>query len=240
MSQKTHIAHEHPKRAKILLVEDHSVVRYGLAQLINRQSDLVVCGEAESVRAAMEDIQRVEPDLVIVDISLKDSNGLDLVRKIKDSHPKLGVLVVSALDEAIHSGAALRAGALGYIMKDKGVNDLLAAIRRVLQGAVYVSTAVAANILEARVRTGTHSIASPLQGLSNRELQVLNMLGHWKGTTQIAKELEISASTVDYFRQQLKKKLNLKDSIELIRYAASWVEGGGDPRVDSGERTEEC
>jgi len=239
MSRKKNIPAAQSRRARILLVEDHSVVRYGFAQLINRQSDLVVCGEAESARAAMEEIQRVKPDMVVVDISLKDSSGLDLIRKIKNSHPKLPVLVVSALDEAICAEVAFRAGALGYIMKDRAVEDLLAGIRRVLEGAVYVSDALAAKMLKAQVQRGADIGTSPAERLSDREVEVLNMLGHWKGTTQIAKELGVSASTVDYFREQLKKKLNLKNSVELIRYATSWVDGEGVSLIEPGELKEE-
>src|SRR6185369_2873065 len=159
-------------RARILLVDDHAVVRYGIAQLINRQSDLVVCGEEEDASRAMSAVSELKPDLVIADVSLRDSSGLELMRNIKAQYPGLPVLVVSVHDESIYAEIAFRAGALGYLMKEEALEKILTAIRRVLTGAIYVSDNLAAKMLQQQVRGQTDIHESPVKGLSDRELEV--------------------------------------------------------------------
>src|SRR5256714_13291531 len=156
-------------RTRILLVDDHAVVRYGIAQLINRQSDLVVCGEEEDAANALTAIDKLKPDLVIADISLKDSSGLELMRNIKAQYPKMPVLVVSAHDESIYAEIAFRAGALGYLMKEEALEKVITAIRRVLTGAIYVSDSLAAKMLQRQVRGQTDIYQSPVQSLSDPE-----------------------------------------------------------------------
>jgi DNA-binding NarL/FixJ family response regulator len=211
-------------RARILLVDDHAVVRYGIAQLINRQSDLVVCGEEEDASRAMTAIAALKPDLVIADISLKDSSGLELMRNIKAQYPKLPVLVVSVHEESIYAEIAFRAGALGYLMKEEAVEKILNAIRRVLSGSIYVSDAQAARMLQQQVRGQSSIQESPVKGLSDRELEVFQLIGQWKKTKEIAQELHLSVKTVEYYREQIKRKLNLRDAGELTQYATSWVQ----------------
>ncbi len=211
-------------RKRILLVDDHAVVRFGIAQLINQQSDLTVCGEKEDASQAMAAIEALKPDLVIADISLKDSSGLELMRNIKAQHPRLPVLVVSVHDESIYAEIAFRAGALGYLMKQEALEKILTAIRRVLSGNIYVSDALAAKMLQQQVRGQTNIQESPVKGLSDRELEVFQLIGQWKKTREIAGELHLSVKTVEYYREQIKHKLNLKDSGELTQYATAWVQ----------------
>ena len=211
-------------RAKILLVDDHAVVRYGIAQLINRQTDMVVCGEEEDASKAMSAIGKLRPDLVIADISLKDSSGLELMRNIKAQFPGVAVLVVSVHDESIYAEIAFRAGALGYLMKEEALDKILTAIRRVLTGAIYVSDTLAAKMLQQQVRGQTDIHESPVKGLSDREMEVFQLIGQWKKTREIADELHLSIKTIEYYREQIKRKLNLKNAAELTQYATSWVQ----------------
>ncbi|MEY4385299.1 MAG: Nitrogen regulation protein, partial [Verrucomicrobiota bacterium] len=166
-------------RSRILLVDDHAVVRYGIAQLINRQSDLVVCGEEEDASRALTAIATQRPDLVIADISLKDSSGLELMRNIKAQYASIPVLVVSVHDEAIYAQIAFRAGALGYLMKQEAVDKILTAIRRVLAGSIFVSDAQAARMLQQQVRGQSNIQESPVKSLSDRELEVFQLIGQW-------------------------------------------------------------
>jgi DNA-binding NarL/FixJ family response regulator len=211
-------------RSRILLVDDHAVVRYGIAQLINRQSDLVVCGEEEDASRALNAIATLGPDLVIADISLKESCGLGLMRNIKAQYPALPVLVVSVHDESIYAEVAFRAGALGYLMKQEAVEKILTAIRRVLAGSIYVSDTQGARMLQQQVRGQKTIQESPVKSLSDRELEVFQLVGQWKKTKDIAGQLHLSIKTIEYYREQIKKKLNLKTASDLTHYATSWVE----------------
>jgi DNA-binding NarL/FixJ family response regulator len=211
-------------RTRILLVDDHAVVRYGIAQLINRQTDMVVCGEEESAANALSAIEKLKPDLVIADISLKDSSGLELMRNVKAQFTGLPVLVVSAHDESVYAEIAFRAGALGYLMKQEALEKILTAIRRVLTGNIYVSEALAARMLQQQIRGKTDVNESPVKGLSDREMEVFQLIGQWKKTSEIAQELHLSVKTIEYYREQIKRKLNLKNSAELTQHATSWVQ----------------
>ena len=211
-------------RKRILLVDDHAVVRFGIAQLVNQQSDLVVCGEEEDAANALRAISQLKPDLVIADISLKDSSGLELMRNIKAQYAGLPVLVVSAHDESLYAEVAFRAGALGYLMKADALEKVLVAIRRVLDGNVYVSDALAARLLQQQVRGARCIQESPVKGLSDRELEVFQLIGQWKKTREIAKALHLSIKTIEYYREQIKQKLDLKGTAELTQYATAWVQ----------------
>ena len=212
------------KKVQILLVEDHAVVRFGISQLINRQPDLAVCGEEEDAAHAMTAIEKLKPNLIIADISLKDSSGLELIRNIKARHPGLPVLVLSVHDESVYAEVAFRAGALGYLMKQEALEKVLEAVRRVLKGAVYVSDAMAVKLLQKQLQGRASAQASPEDMLSDRELEVFQLIGQWKATRQIAQELHISVKTVEYYREQIKRKLNLKGAAELAQHATAWVQ----------------
>jgi DNA-binding NarL/FixJ family response regulator len=211
-------------RIRILLVDDHAVVRYGIAQLINRQADMVVCGEEEDAANALTAIEKLKPGLVIADISLKDSSGVELMRNIKAQFENLPVLVVSAHDESIYAEVAFRAGALGYMMKQEALEKIVAAIRRVLSGNIYVSEALGAKMLQQQIRGKTDVQESPVKTLSDRELEVFQLIGQWKKTSEIAQELHLSVKTIEYYREQIKHKLNLKNSAELTQHATAWVQ----------------
>jgi DNA-binding NarL/FixJ family response regulator len=211
-------------RTRILLVDDHAVVRFGIAQLINRQTDMVVCGEEEAASNALSAIEKIKPDLVIADIGLKDSSGLELMRNIKAQYAGLPVLVVSAQDESIYAEIAFRAGALGYLMKAEALEKILTAIRRVLTGNIYVSEALGAKMLQQQIRGQTDINESPVKSLSDRELEVFQLIGQWKKTSEIASELHLSIKTIEYYREQIKRKLNLASAAELTQYATSWVQ----------------
>jgi DNA-binding NarL/FixJ family response regulator len=211
-------------RTRILLVDDHAVVRFGIAQVINRESDLIVCGEEENASRALTAIETLKPNLVIADISLKDSSGLELMRNIKAQYTGLPVLVVSTHDESIYAEIAFRAGALGYLMKQEALDKILPAIRRVLSGAIYVSDSLAAKMLQQQVRGQKDVHDSPIKQLSDREMEVFQLIGQWKKTSEIAQELHLSIKTIEYYREQIKRKLDLKSASELTHYATSWVQ----------------
>jgi DNA-binding NarL/FixJ family response regulator len=210
-------------KIRILLVDDHAVVRFGIAQLINRQADMNVCGEEEDASKAMGAIATLKPNLVIADISLKDSSGLELMRNIKAQYSGLPVLVVSSHDESIYAEIAFRAGALGYLMKDEALDKIIIAIRRVLSGAIYVSDTLAAKMLQQQIRGQNTINDSPVKDLSDRELEVFQLIGQWKTTRDIAEELHLSVKTIEYYREQIKRKLSLKNAAELTQRATSWV-----------------
>ena len=211
-------------RTRILLVDDHAVVRFGIAQLINRESDLVVCGEEEDAGKALTAIGVLQPNLVIADISLKESSGLELMRNIKAQYTGMPVLVVSAHDEQIYAEIAFRAGALGYLMKQEALEKVVIAVRRVLSGNIYVSDTLAARMLQQQIRGQTSIHDSPVKSLSDREMEVFQLIGRWKKTTEIAAELHLSVKTIEYYREQIKRKLNLSSGSELTHYATSWVQ----------------
>ncbi len=210
-------------KTRVLLVDDHAVVRFGIAQLINRQPDLEVCGEEEDASRALGAITNLKPNLVIADISLKDSSGLELMRNIKAQHAGLPVLVVSGHDESIYAEIAFRAGALGYLMKEEALDKIVTAIRRVLSGAIYVSDNLAAKMLQQQIRGQTNINESPVKSLSDRELEVFQLIGQWKTTREIADELHLSVKTIEYYREQIKRKLSLKNAAELTQRATAWV-----------------
>ena len=207
----------------VLIVDDHPIVRQGLSQLIDREEDLQVCGEASDVREARNALQQTEPDVVILDLSLRDSDGLELIKDIRARHRRLPVLVLSMHDEAIYAERLLGAGANGYIMKQAAADQLLTAVRRVLAGGIYVSEAVGASMIE-KFATGGRpgSGGDPITRLSNRELQVLNLIGRGKTTRETAANLNLSIKTVESHRQRIKKKLNLQTAAQLVQYAVNW------------------
>jgi len=206
----------------VLIVDDHPVVRQGLRQLINQEQDLNVCGEAADVKEARDVLKSLLPDVVILDLSLKDSDGLELIKDIRGRDQKLPVLVLSMHDEAIYAERLLGAGANGYIMKQAAAEQLLTALRRVLTGGVYVSEAVGATMIEKYASNGRTRPQDPVSQLSNRELQVLNLVGRGQTTREVAENLNLSVKTVESHRQRIKKKLGLQTAPQLVQYAVNW------------------
>jgi len=210
----------------VLIVDDHPIVRQGLALLIDQEKDLEVCGQAEDAHEAMQAIRQLNPDMVIVDISLKDTSGMELIKDLKIQHPDLPVLTLSMHDEAIYGERALRAGARGYIMKQEATGKVVTAIRRVLAGEVYVSDGMAAKMVSKLVGGGTRTAGSPADSLSDRELEVFRMIGEGFGTREMAEKLHLSVKTVETYRAHIKDKLGLQDANELLRTAIQWVNAG--------------
>lgn len=216
------------ERSRILIVDDHPLFREGLQQMIDRTPDLAVCGEAEDVAEALKAIPELKPDLVLVDISLGAGSGIDLIKAIKAKHEDLPVLVISMHDESLYAERALRAGAMGYVMKHERGKRVLAAISRVLGGDIYVSEKMATSMLSKLTWGKDQEPVSPVEKLSDRELEVFRMLGQVKGTRQIAEELNLTVATINTFRARIKEKLQLKTSTELAMYAIQWYrESGG-------------
>lgn len=216
-------------RKKVLLVDDHPIVRNGLAQLISQEPDLAVCGGAGSAGEAMAAIGRDEPDLVVVDISLKSANGIELTKAIRTRRPSLPVLVLSMHDEALYAERALRAGANGYVMKAESPETVLHAIREVLSGDLYVSEKIASRMLRGFLHGGPKKRERRgVTSLSDRELEIFEMIGNGICTRDIATQLNISIKTVETHRAHIKCKLGLTNATELMRYAISWVSGQKD------------
>jgi DNA-binding NarL/FixJ family response regulator len=210
-----------PDPARIVLVDDHPMVRERLAEVINREPDLSVCGEAEDRGGALEVIGRVRPRLAIVDLTLKRSNGLDLVKDLRVMHPELLILVLSMQDENLYAERVIRAGAHGYITKQEATRKILDAIRQVMAGKVFVSEELSAEIL-ARMLGRSKAATRTLDVLSDRELQVFSLVGEGFGTRQIAEQLGLDVKTVETYRTRIKEKLELKDASELLRQAIAW------------------
>ena len=210
-----------PDKAQIILVDDHPIVRQGLAELINHEADLVVCSQAEDALQAMELVKESEPDIIIVDISLKETSGLELVKDIRVRYPQLPILVLSMHDESLYAERSLRAGAKGYIMKQEATERVITAIRKVLMGELYISDRMTAKMVDRMVGGVTQS--SPVHALSDRELEVFDMLGRGHGTRYISEKLHLSIKTIETYRAHIKRKLNLSDATELIQHAVQWV-----------------
>ncbi|MCF6313947.1 MAG: response regulator transcription factor [Verrucomicrobiales bacterium] len=212
--------------ARIMIVDDHPIMRHGLAQLIDAQAELEVSCWAGTASDALMEIEKNSPELVLLDISLPDRNGLELLKDIKVQYPAVKVLMVSMHDESLYAERALRAGARGYIMKEEAADKLIEAIHTILVGRIYVSGEMSARIIEMFSGNSSTKQAAPLSRLTDRELEVFEEIGRGKATREVAEMLGISARTVDAHRAHLKKKLGLKDGSELVRYAVRWVETG--------------
>ena len=210
------------KHARIVLVDDHPLVRERLAEMLNREPDLRVCGEAEDRQGALSVIATSKPDLAIVDLTLKDSHGLDLIKDIQARWPALAVLVVSMHEESLHAERAIRAGARGYITKQEATRKILLAVRRVLEGGIYLSDTIAAQLAPKAVGRGDAPAGVSLEHLADRELEVLQWIGRGYSTHEIAERLHLNFKTVETYRARIKDKLGLKDAHEVLQYAIRW------------------
>lgn len=208
---------------QILLVDDHPVVRERLAEVFSREPDLMVCGEADSRHGALEAIADTAPDLALLDLTLKHSDGLELIKDIRARWPGLKILVVSMHDEAVYAERAIRAGARGYISKQEATRRILIAVRQVLAGQTYLSDSVAGQIVGRLAAPPNEAGVAPSDVLSDRELQVFRAIGQGLTTRQIAAALHISVKTVETYRGRIREKLNLPTSAELLQKAIAWV-----------------
>ena len=205
-------------------MDDHALIRRGLATLIGGETDMEVCGQAEDAASALSQIMKIQPDLVIVDISLKGNSGLELIKNIKAFSPKIQILVLSMHHESIYALRVLKAGARAYVMKQDVVNKVLDAIRRIRNGQLYVSDEVANQMLNRLVSGETAEDASPVATLSDRELEIVNLIGHGMLTREIASQLHVSIKTVETHRAHIKDKLNLRNATQLVQFCVRWVE----------------
>ncbi|HZR15890.1 MAG TPA: response regulator transcription factor [Verrucomicrobiae bacterium] len=210
-------------KQRIVIVDDHPMMREGLAQLIEHEPDLVVEAQADSAGQALRTIEKAVPDLLLVDISLPDKSGLELIKDVHTLQPALPILVVSMHDESLYAERVLRAGGRGYIMKQEGGKKLMLAIRQVLGGRIYVSEKISAKILENYSGHRPDS-QSPVEKLSDREFEVFQLLGQGHGTREIAEHLHLSVKTVEVHRANIRKKMELANGGELVRYAIRWNE----------------
>lgn len=215
-----------PVKARILIVDDHTIVRQGIAQLVNREPDLDVCTEAGDAESALAVLKDTKVDLAIVDISLPGTSGIELVKQIREAHPELPVLVMSMHDESLYSDRAFRAGAKGYVMKQEATEKLLAAIRKILNGGVYVSDRMQTVMVQRFLNSGVDETVSFIDNLTDREFEILRMIGQGLTVAEIAEKLGRSAKTVEAHRANLREKLGLKRAAELARFATQWVERG--------------
>jgi Response regulator containing a CheY-like receiver domain and an HTH DNA-binding domain len=211
-----------PKR-RVLIVDDHPVFRHGVSAMINAEPDLMVCGEAGTAPTALDAMRKLSPDVVIIDISLPGSNGIELLKAMKAEAPKLPMLVVSMHDESLYALRALRAGALGYVMKAEALDSILTALRKVLQGDAYLSPKFSERLVFKAIRSLDEGMGSPVDKLSDRELEVLTLTGRGFGTQDIANELNLSVKTIETHRAHIKEKLGFGDSKEMVRFAIEWV-----------------
>ncbi len=213
-----------PSVKRLLIVDDHPMMRTGLAQLIDNERDLKVCAEADNAGQALDIAVSQTLDLILLDISLPDKNGLELIKDLRALKPGLPILVVSMHDESLYTERVLRAGGRGYIMKQEGGKKLLLAIRQVLNGQMYVSEQMSAGILETFSGRQAEAGVSPVQQLSDREFEVFQLIGQGKSTREIAVHLHLSAKTIEVHRLNIKKKLKLKTATDLVRHAVRWLE----------------
>jgi DNA-binding NarL/FixJ family response regulator len=210
-------------KSRVLLVDDHPTMREGLVRVIEREDDLMVCGQAGSVHLALEMIESSKPDIAVVDLSLGGQNGIDLIKDIKVRHLSLPVLVHTMHDESVYAERSLRAGAKGYINKADPPEMLLKAIRSVLHGDIYLSETATKDLLHAIAEDQPGRRKSPVHGLSDREFQVFELIGRGLGTKEIASALHLSAKTVQAHRDHVRQKLKLKDGSDLMRFAIQWA-----------------
>jgi DNA-binding NarL/FixJ family response regulator len=214
-------------KRRILIVDDHPMMRQGLAQLIDHEPDLVAWGEADTAAQALNLVAARKPDLVLVDLSLPDKNGLELIKDLQVFHPEVPALVFSMHDESLYAARVLRAGGRGYIMKQEGGKKLMEAIRHVLNGRIYVSEKMSSKILEMFSGRRVETADSPMELLSDREFEVFQLLARGKATREIADHLRLSVKTVEVHRANARRKLKLKSGAELVRFAIRWLESRG-------------
>ena len=213
----------HAKK-KVFIIDDHPVFRYGLAQLVNREPDLTVCGEVETTNHALDAVPRMKPHLVLLDLSMPGKSGLELIKDLRVMCPESAVLVISMYDETLYADRVLRAGAQGYIMKQEVPEKMLEAMREVLDGRISVSQRISAKALDFFAQRRSVNNTSPIERLSDREFEILQLIGQGRENHGIAEQLHLSFKTVHAHRSNIKVKLNLKSDLELIRYSVRWMD----------------
>jgi DNA-binding NarL/FixJ family response regulator len=212
-------------KKRVLVVDDHPIIRQGLALMINRELDLMVCGEAGDANAAIQAVTTARPDILVVDISLNGPDGLDLLKDLRMRYPDLPVLILSMHDESIYAERALRAGAQGYIMKQEATEKVLVALRRILSHEIYISERIANRMLQRYIGSRGATRPASVADLTDRELEVFRLIGEGHSTRRIAEELHISVKTVESYQAHIKEKLSLRSARELVQHAIQWSVG---------------
>ncbi|MFA5554285.1 MAG: response regulator transcription factor [Phycisphaerae bacterium] len=226
MVQKSKPQNDKSSKTTVLIVDDHPIVRQGLSELVNNEEDFNVCGQAEDAHQAMALIKSLKPQMIIVDISLKETSGIDLIKDIKTNYPQIMILALSMHDETLYAERALRAGAQGYVMKTEAIEKVIDALRKIRGGRIFVSENMAGKLMHKLVGGGPEAFGSAIDNLSDRELEVFSLIGEGFGTRQIAERLHLSIKTIETYRAHIKDKLNLADASELLQYAIRWVNSG--------------
>ncbi|WP_299460631.1 response regulator transcription factor [uncultured Gimesia sp.] len=216
-------SHSNQQKTRIMIVDDHPIVREGYSRLIEREPDLQVCAEADSKIDAIKKVMQDPPDLIIVDLSLKDGSGLELIKDIKSQFKQIKMLTVSMHDENLFAERCIRAGALGFVNKQQAAEQLIKAIYRVLEGKVFLSSEITERMICRSIGSDNYTDQSPIESLSDRELEVFEQIGHGETTRKIAEKLNLSPKTVETYRENIKHKLNLENATELTRNAIQWV-----------------
>jgi DNA-binding NarL/FixJ family response regulator len=211
------------RKKTVFVVDDHPIVRRGLALLINQEPDLAVCGDADEMHSALTAIASLKPDILILDISLNGPDGLEILKNVRLSAPHLPVLILSMHDESLYAERALRAGANGYVMKQEATDNVLTALRRILSGEIYVSKKIANSMLQHYIRGSNPPEYSSVAELTDRELEVFRLIGEGNGTRQIADSLHLSVKTVESYQAHIKDKLSLRSARELVQHAVEWT-----------------
>jgi len=222
-----HPTRESVVKGRVLVVDDHPLIRHGMRALISQQPDLEIVGEADSAPRALELVEKLAPNLAIIDLTLRSTNGIELTKAVRARSPELRVLIVSMHDENLYAERALRAGAMGYLMKHEASEKIIAALQRILQGEVYLSDRIKERMLHRLVNRKSDEAASPVDTLSDREMQVFQLIGNGYGTRAIAEQLNLSVKTIDSYREHLKLKLNLESGADLAHFAIQWMKSQG-------------
>ena len=225
MKKKVGDSAKAPRKNRVLIIDDHVMVREGVAEIIEHADDLCVCGTASTANEGLEALSKLKPDLVLVDITLPGKDGIEFIKEARAMHPELRVLVMSMHDESLYVDRVLRAGGRGYIRKQEGGDRLIEAMRRVLRGEIAVSEKMTGRLLE--TFSGRKTMDSPLEGLSDRELEVFQLIGQGKTMKQIADELHLSPKTIEVHRSHIREKLRVTSAAELVAYAARWSQTQG-------------
>lgn len=222
-------------KTRIFIIDDHALIRRGLATLIGGEADMEVCGQAEDASSGFRDVMKLQPDLVIVDLSLKGNSGLELIKSIRSFNPKIQILVLSMHHESVYALRVLKAGARAYVMKQEVVNKVIEAIRRIRNGDLFFSDSVANQLLNRVIAGETAEDTSPVATLSDRELEIVNLIGSGLLTREIAVNLHLSVKTVETHRAHIKEKLHLQNATQLVQFCVRWVEKNSSPEaVDAG------
>jgi DNA-binding NarL/FixJ family response regulator len=208
---------------RLLIVDDHPVFRHGISQLIAQLKEVTICGEAENAQAALAAMRNMRPDIVLLDVSMPGTNGIELIKVMLAEQPKLSILVLSMHDESLYALRALRAGAKGYVMKQQAMENVLDALRKVVGGGIYVSPDFSEKLVFRAIQGSESDLGSPVDKLSDRELEVLQLFGHGKSTREIAEMLHLSVKTIETHRAHIKEKLGFKDAESMVKFAVEWV-----------------